>query len=139
MRSLLATAVAVLSAAVLGGACAPAAPGGAESLAPELGIGVSGAPPTVRVTNNNWSNMTVYAVRGSTRLRLGMVTSMATQVFRLPAALANGAGGVRLLADAIGGNEQFLTPAVQVSRGEEVKLEIHNQLQISSVSVWGQR
>ncbi len=139
MRSLLATAVAVLSLAVLGGACAPAVPAGAVSLPPELYAGRSDAPPTVRVTNHNWSNMTVYAVRGSTRLRLGMVTSMATQVFKLPSALANGAGGVRLLADAIGGNEQFLTPVVQVSRGEEVKLDIHNQLQISSVSVWGQR
>lgn len=139
MRALLATAVAVLSAAVLGGACAPAASGGAGSLAPGMYAGLSEAPPTVRVTNHNWSNMNVYAVRGSTRFRLGMVTTMATQVFRLPPALASGAGGVRLLADAIGGNEQFLTPAVQVSRGEEVKLEIHNQLQISSVSVWGQR
>jgi FtsP/CotA-like multicopper oxidase with cupredoxin domain len=139
MRSLLATAVAVLSLVVLGGACAPAPRGGAESLAPETYTGRSDAPPTVRVTNHNWSNMTVYAVRGTTRFRLGMVTTMGTQVFKLPGALANGAGGVRLLADAIGGNEQFLAPPVQVSRGEEVKLELHNQLQISSVSVWGQR
>ncbi|HEV2735691.1 MAG TPA: hypothetical protein VGV85_12675 [Longimicrobiaceae bacterium] len=137
MRSHLATAVAVLSVVVLGGACAPAARGGG-SPAPEM-YPEAEAPPTVRVTNHNWSNMTVYAVRGGTRIRLGMVTSMATQVFRLPGAILNGAGGVRLLADPIGGTEQFLTPAVQVSRGDEVKLEIHNQLQISSVSVWGQR
>jgi hypothetical protein len=139
MRSVLATAVAVLSVVVLGGACAPAAPGGGGSLAPGMYPGESDAPPRVRVTNNNWSNMTVYAVRGTSRIRLGMVTSMATQVFRLPDAVAAGAGGVRLLADPIGGTEQFLTPAVQVSRGDEVKLEIHNQLQISSVSVWDQR
>jgi FtsP/CotA-like multicopper oxidase with cupredoxin domain len=138
MRSLLATAVAVLSVVVLGGACAPAAPGGG-SLAPGMYPGESDAPPRVRVTNHNWSNMTVYAVRGTSRIRLGMVTSMATQVFRLPDAVASGAGGVRLLADPIGGSEQFLTPAVQVGRGDEVKLEIHNQLQISSVSVRGQR
>ena len=139
MRSVLATAVAVLSVVVLGGACAPAASGGAASLPPELSPGGTGAPPTVRVTNNNWSNMTVYAVRGTTRFRLGMVTSMATEVFRLPASLTSGATGVRLLADPIGGTEQFLTPAVFVGRGEEVKLDLHNQLQISSVTVWGQR
>ncbi|HEU0079279.1 MAG TPA: hypothetical protein VFQ76_16610 [Longimicrobiaceae bacterium] len=136
MRSVLATAVAVLSV-VLGGACAPAASGGAASLPPELSRSGTGAPPTVRVTNNNWSNMTVYAVRGTTRFRLGMVTSMQTEVFRLPASLTGGAGGVRLLADPIGGSEQFLTPAVFVTRGEEVKLELENQLQVSSVSVWG--
>jgi FtsP/CotA-like multicopper oxidase with cupredoxin domain len=83
--------------------------------------------------------MTVYAVRGTSRIRLGMVTSMATQVFRLPEAVAGGAGGVRLLADPIGGSEQFLTPAMRVSPGDEVKLEIQNQLQISTVSIWGQR
>jgi len=138
MRSLLRTAVAVASVGVFGGACAPAASGGAEALAPEMYAGRPPAPPTVRVTNNNWSNMNVFAVRGTTRYRLGMVTSMATQVFRLPAALA-GAGGVRLLADPIGGSEQFLTPAVYVRSGEEVKLELQNQLQISSISVWGQR
>ena len=137
MRSALAAAVAVLSVVVLGGACAPAASGGAASLPPELSRGGTGAPPTVRVTNNNWSNMTVYAVRGITRFRLGMVTSMATEVFRLPAALTGGAAGVRLLADPIGGSEQFLTPAVFVTHGEEVKLELENQLQISTVSVWG--
>lgn len=38
---------------------------------------------------------------------------MATQVFRLPGALVSGAGGVRLLADPIGGREQFLTPATR--------------------------
>lgn len=134
MRTLLTTVVAVLSLAVLGGACAPAAPGGAGALAPEL-YGGSGAPPTVRVTNNNWSNMTVYAVRGTSRFRLGMVTSMATEVFRLPGALAD-AGGVRLLADPIGGSEQFITPTVQVRSGDEVKLELQNQLQVSSISVF---
>src|SRR4028119_925965 len=138
MRSLLATAVAVRSVVVLGAACARAAPGGG-ALAPGMYPGESEAPPTVRVTNNNWANMTVTAVRGGTRIRLGMVTSMATQVFRLPGAVTTGAGGLRLLADPIGGSEEFLTPAVQVSRGDEVKLEIQNQLQISSVSVRGQR
>lgn len=134
MRSLLTTAVAVLSAATLGGACAPAAPGGAGAPAPELFAGAA-APPTVRVTNNNWSNMNVYAVRGTSRFRLGMVTSMATEVFRLPDALAD-AGGMRLLADPIGGSEQFITPTVQVRSGEVVRLELQNQLQVSSISVF---
>ena len=139
MRSVLATAASVLSVVVLGGACAPAASGGAVLLPPEMSPVSTAAPPTVRVTNNNWSNMNVYAVRGSTRLRLGMVTSMATEVFRLPASVTGGGTGVRLLADPIGGSEQYLTPAVFVGQGEEVKLDLHNQLQISSVSVWGQR
>ncbi|MET0398933.1 MAG: hypothetical protein ABW277_19230 [Longimicrobiaceae bacterium] len=139
MRSVLATAVAVLSVVVLGGACAPAASGGAVLLPPEMSPVSTAAPPTVRVTNNNWADMNVYAVRGSTRFRLGTVTSMATEVFRFPASLTSGATGVRLLADPIGGSEQFLTPAVYVGHGEEVKLDLHNQLQISSVTVWGQR
>ena len=135
MRSVLAAAVAVLAVVVPGGACAPAASGGAASLPAELSPATTAAPVTVRVTNNHWSNMTVYAVRGTARFRLGMVTSMATEVFRLPASVAGAAGGVRLLADPIGGSEQFLAPAVFVARGEEVKLDLQNHLQISSVSV----
>lgn len=140
MRSVLMAAVAVLSLAVPGGACAPAASVDPASLPPELAPArTQGPPPTVRVTNNNWANMTVYAVRGTARLRLGLVNSMATEVFRLPASITSGASGVRLLADPIGGSEQFLTPAVYVGRGEEVNLDIHNQLQVSSISVRDQR
>lgn len=135
MRALRATAVAVLSVAALCGACAPATTGAAD-YAPELYPG-EGAPPTVRVTNNNWSTMTVYAVRGTSRFRLGMVTSMGQEVFRLPASLLSPAGGLRLLADAFGGDETFLTEAITVSEGERVELDLQNHLAVSSVSIFG--
>ncbi len=95
------------------------------------------APATVRVTNNNWADMNVYLVRGTARFRLGTVSSMSTQIFRVPAGAMGGVGGLRLLADPIGSSNGFLTPAVHVSAGERVDFDIQNQLPISSVSVWG--
>ncbi|HEX2093174.1 MAG TPA: hypothetical protein VHG28_12265 [Longimicrobiaceae bacterium] len=134
------TAAAVLFVA-LSAACAPAAT--SSSFASGPADEPAPAPArrehaTVRVTNNNWSNMTVYVVRGTSRFRLGMVTSMTTAVFRLPMVHLAGASGVRLLADPIGSTQTYLTPVLYVSGGERVDFEIQNHLPISSVSVWGQ-
>lgn len=139
MRSFHTAAVAVCAVVLLGAACAPAAGAGPESYMPEELGPARAAAPTVRVTNNNWSNMTVYAVRGSSRFRLGMVTSMSTVVFRVPRAVLAGGDGLRLLADPIGGSETYLTPAIHVNAGEEVKLDLQSRLSISSYSVFGQR
>lgn len=121
---------------VLAGACAPST--GSTAYAPEL----DGAGPeetTVRVENNNWDNMTVYVVRGSTRHRLGMVTSMNTEMFRIPPAFMSGTEAVRLVADPIGSPNTYVTPSVQVSPGEQIEFDIENHLAISSVSVWSRR
>ena len=127
-------AAAVVSITLSAGACASAAGGSAAG--PESGPYSGQRGATVRVTNNNWATMTVYAVRGTSRVRLGMVNSMATQVFTLPRSVMAGASGLRLLADPIGSNRVFLTPAVYVSAGEAVQFDIQNNLPISSVSVW---
>ena len=139
MRSHLTTAVAVCAVVLLGGACAPATGAGSDSYLPDELAPARAAAPTVRVTNNNWSNMTVYAVRGSTRFRLGMVASMSTVVFRVPPSVLSGGDGLRLLADPIGGSESYQTPAIYVNPGEVVRLDLQNQLSISSYSVFGQR
>lgn len=128
------TAVAAVTIALSAGACAPA--GNAFS---EDGPSPRRQSATVRVTNNNWANMTVYAVRGTSRFRLGMVTSMRTEVFRIPRAVTGGASGLRLLADPIGSSQTYLTPTVYVREGERVDFDIQNHLAISSVSVWGSR
>lgn len=139
MRSLHAAAVAVMAVAVFSGACAPATGVGSGSYAPEELFPGRKAPPVVRVTNNNWSTMTVYAVQGTSRFRLGMVTSMSTAVLRIPASILASASGLRLLADPIGGSETFQTPAIHVSPGDEVQLDLQNHLPISSYSIFAQQ
>lgn len=139
MRSLRTSAVVVLAVMLSAGACAPATSAGTGELIPEELYPSRRGAPVVRVTNNNWSNMTLYAVRGTSRFRLGMVSSMSSAVFRLPPSVTSGSGGIQLLADPIGGFGNYMTPALHVSPGEEVRLDIQNQLSISTYSVFGRR
>lgn len=135
-------AVAALAMAVSMGACASASGGGELAPARFASAGGGGSAParvqgaTVRVTNNNWKDMTVYMVRGSSRYRLGMVTSMTTEVFPVPRALVGNTGGVQLLADPIGSTATYLSPSIFVNGGETVQFEVHNQIAISNVSIF---
>lgn len=122
-------AMAVMLAA---GAVACSSAGGhrpANALAGELDA-------TVVVTNNNWSDMTVYAQRNGVSVRLGTVTSMTTQRFSLPAPMVGGTGELNFLADPIGSNQVFRSPAVMVGRGQQVEFMLQNNLALSSLAVW---
>ncbi len=90
----------------------------------------------VEVSNQNWSDMRIYAVRGGSRFRLGMVSSMSTQVFRLPRTLANGSEGIQLIADPIGSREMHMTQRLTITPGQLVSFRVENHLAISSVSIW---
>ena len=56
---------------------------------------------TVRVINNNWDDVTVYAVRDGYRHRLGKLTSFTSRVFTLPPTFLIWTGELRLIADPI--------------------------------------
>lgn len=91
---------------------------------------------TVEVTNHNWSTMTVYALRGGERIRLGTVHSMKDARFRIPAHLVRTNVGLRLLADPLGATGTYTTPSFTVMRGQVVDFTIENHLPISNVAVW---
>jgi hypothetical protein len=97
------------------------------------------AEPTIRVQNQNWSDVVVYAVRSGRRHRLGMVTSMSSARFRLPRGLAMGTGELQLVADAIGSSRGFTSGPIHVSNGQEIALNVQNHLPMSTVSVWNHR
>jgi hypothetical protein len=120
-----------LAIAATTGACAPAASGFDNAPGPQ-----GGPAATVEVENNNWADMTVYVLRGGSRVRLGMVTSMGKSVFRIPASLLNTSGDVRLLADPVGSRDTYTTPIIQVNPGERIEFNIENHVAISNVSVW---
>lgn len=138
MKTLQAVAAVLAVAGVLG-ACAPAARTHAGG---DLGFLEGGqaterkGPTTVSVTNNNWANVNVYLLRGGTRYRLGMVTSMSTSVFRVPGTAVLSQGDVRLMVDPIGSSQGYVTPSLVVSPGDNVEFTIQNHLPVSSVSVW---
>lgn len=91
----------------------------------------------VHVSNNNFADVTVYVVQSGMRLRLGTVTGLSEQRFRLPRRFAVDAGDLVLVADPIGGFQAYRSPAVRVQAGGKVDLRVHPTLSMSTVSVWG--
>ncbi|NLG63935.1 MAG: hypothetical protein GX539_16975 [Candidatus Cloacimonetes bacterium] len=91
---------------------------------------------TVEVTNNNWSDMVVYAQRNGVKVRLGTVTSMTTESFRLPVPLLSGSGELFFIADPIGSDRAYRSPVVMVGRGQRVEFMLENNLALSSLTVW---
>lgn len=97
---------------------------------------MDGEPALIQVTNNNWLDMAVYAVRNGLRMRLGTVNSLNTETFTVPRALMTGASAFQLVADPIGSSGTFQTQSISVWPGQTVKFQIENQLGISNVSTW---
>jgi len=126
-------AAVLLLAALASGACASASAGtrAPNSVAPR-----DASAATVRVTNNNWSNVTVYLVRDGMRTRLGDVTSMRTEEFRMPPIFTNTSGNIQLLVSPLGSNDVYVTPGFSVQPGQQVEFNVENQLTISSFAIW---
>ena len=82
-----------------------------------------GEPVTVRVTNDNWSDMRIYVVETAThhfRWRIGSVTSLSTASFEIPDHLGAELGHLVLVAEAIGSRGRQLTPHLQTWPGARV-------------------
>lgn len=103
LKNLAAVAIATLTIA----ACGPALAGNADGVdRPRRETAV------VTVENQNWSDMVVYVTQGGMRMRLGMVTSMRSATFRLPAMFLGHSGDIRLVADPIGSSEYFVSEVI---------------------------
>jgi hypothetical protein len=104
---------------------------------PEVSADGNGAPSvTVEVKNNNWLDVRVYAVSQSGAYdRLGTVTSMTSQKFKLPSWVTASAHEVTLIAVTIGGNRRVVTDPILVSSGDVVVWRVENNIALSSVSV----
>ena len=100
----------------------------------------SSAPPAaekaaVTVKNDNWSDVVVFVVRGGTRSRIGSVTAMSTNTFRVPSDLAPD-GVLQLMVDPVGSNSVYVTDRIVVNSGQRVELTVAQVLRMSSFSVW---
>lgn len=87
----------------------------------------------VRVTNNNWSDMTIYVVRDGLRHRLGTVTSQTTERFAVPTHFMAASGRVHLLADPIGSRNTFLSSPIVITPGQTAEWQLENSLALSSI------
>jgi hypothetical protein len=115
------------------GACAPAMNRGLES---EDVLAQTDGTASVKVTNNGWSDVNVYLLRGTSKVRLGMVTSMTSERFPVPKNFLNGSSDLRLHAHPIGGFNDYETQPLLVSPGQQVALTLQNNLNLSSYSIY---
>ena len=87
----------------------------------------------VRVSNNNWHDIRVYALRNGVRHRLGTVTSFTSAVIRIPKYLQPDIYGVTLLAVPIGARGGHVSPTVHVTEGDRLLWRLENNLNLSSL------
>jgi len=81
----------------------------------------------VQVQNQGFSDMVVYAINGGQRIRLGLATGNSTNTFTIPRHLIRGAGGIRFVADPVGGNRTPVSEEMTVNPGDVVTLTIPPQ------------
>jgi len=89
----------------------------------------------VEVINDNFLDMTVYAVGGGTKFRLGEVTGKSKASFPLDPDRIPLSHGLRLRADALGSREVFLSDRVSVTPGTTVILNLAATLRMSFVTL----
>lgn len=78
----------------------------------------------VEVDNQSLADMTVYILRGSQRVRLGIASGLRTTTLTIPQGIVFGATALRFLADPIGGRVTPVSEEITVSEGQTVVLRI---------------
>jgi len=96
-------------------------------VAPSTAIGL-------RVKNDNFLDMDVYAVAAGLATRLGTVTGNSRRNFVLDASMADGQD-FRIVATPIGGNGRATTGNIAVSPGQLIDFTIGSTLRNSSVII----
>ena len=81
-------------------------------------------PTTLRVDNQGFSDITVYAIRNTQRLRLGLAPGHVNTVFRVPQTLMSGLTQLRFVADPIGSSRASVSEEITVAPGDSVVLTI---------------
>jgi len=118
---------AVLGAALVLSACASGA--NRASTRPDS------APVSLTVTNQNWLDVDVFAIRGSTRYRLGAVGGNSSAMLRIPASLI-ARGELQLMADPIGSNDVYVSDVIPVTPDQSLQLTVAPRMRMSTYAVW---
>ena len=89
---------------------------------------------TVSVTNHSGLDVDIFAVLGSSRVRLGTVVASRTASFQIPSENL-GAGSLRIAAEAVGTRDPYLSQALTVADGDRIIVTIGARLAQSSTRV----
>jgi hypothetical protein len=79
---------------------------------------------TLKVQNDSFADMNMYAIRGLQTVRLGTANGMKTTILRIPASLLAGPTSLRFQARPIAGSRQPVTEEITVEAGDEVMMII---------------
>jgi hypothetical protein len=107
----------VLVLLLLLAACAP-------QRGPRRPAAPDGPDTVVRVENRSFTQMNIYVLRGSQRIRLGSVPGVSTRSFELPRNLVFGTTSLRFLADPLGSSRTPISREIPVREGDELVLTI---------------
>ena len=83
---------------------------------------------TIVVDNQALLDMTIYALRGGQKIRIGTATGLSKTRLTLPVSLVAGATTIRFLADPIGSNRTPVSEEVNIIPGDEIGLMIPPQM-----------
>jgi hypothetical protein len=87
----------------------------------------------LEVTNEHLMDVTIYALRGGMRQRLGTVSGFKSDTIALGALV--GTGTLRLLVEPLASNERHVTEPLTVSSNEWIQFTIRSPLNLSSLVV----
>lgn len=85
---------------------------------------MQGERTTIRVENRSWSEMVIYAVRSSQRVRLGSVPGVSTRTFTIPDSMVGAGTPLRFQADPIGSDRAPVSHEVHVREGDQVQMYV---------------
>ena len=110
----------LIALALLSAACSHRTQSASSEPTPEQ----QDAQTTVKVENQNFSDMDVFVRTSGTRVRLGMVSGMSSTVFTIPADIVRISPQVQFELHPIGGNRNPISETITVMPGDQVKLTI---------------
>ncbi len=82
----------------------------------------------IRVVNNNWLDMRIYAVVDGKFLRLGTVTGLSSETLKIRSYLVGFAADLELVAEGIGSRSVTYRARVQVFPGDLLEFRVENSI-----------
>ncbi len=83
-------------------------------------------PTTIDIQNNDFNDMTIYAVTNGQRVRLGIAPGNKTTVLTIPRYILNGTTYLRFLANPLAGNRSPVSEEIDVSTGDQLVMIINS-------------
>jgi hypothetical protein len=81
-------------------------------------------PAVIVVDNRALLDHTIYVLRGSQRVRLGVATGLRKTRLTIPSSVVLGATSLRFMADPIGSTRNPVSEEINISPGDEIGLTI---------------